>query len=67
MKVSIIIPVRNEEILIKKIIAELESKVKEIDFSNPNTVLQLAKNWAESEKKRLDAENKVKILQHVHK
>lgn len=42
---------------------ELESKVKEIDFSNPNTVLQLAKNWAESEKKRLDAENKVKILQ----
>ena len=45
MKVSIIIPVRNEEILIKKIIAELESKVKILpyeiifinDFSTDNT------------------------------
>lgn len=44
---------------------ECEKKLqnKTIDFSNPDTVLQLAQNWAESEKKRLEAEKTIKVLQ----
>jgi anti-repressor protein len=44
---------------------ECEKKLqnKAIDFSNPDTVLQLAQNWAESEKKRLEAEKTIKVLQ----
>ena len=46
MKISIIIPVRNEELLIEKIIGELEIKLKDLpyeiifinDFSSDNTV-----------------------------
>ena len=45
MKISIIIPVRNEELLIEKIIGELEIKLKDLpyeiifinDFSSDNT------------------------------
>lgn len=42
---------------------ELESKAQTIDFSNPNIVLQLAQNWADEQKKRIEAENKVRKLQ----
>ena len=46
MKLSIIIPVRNEELLIKKIVAQLQTKLKILpyeiifinDFSTDNTV-----------------------------
>ena len=40
---------------------ELETKVNQIDFSNPNTVLQLAQNWAEEQKKREIAEKQVEL------
>lgn len=36
---------------------ELETKAKQIDFSNPTTVLQLAQNWADEQKKRQEAES----------
>lgn len=39
---------------------ELESNQKAIDFSNPNTVLQLAQNWADEQAKRIEAETKLK-------
>lgn len=39
---------------------ELESNQKVIDFSNPNTVLQLAQNWADEQAKRIEAETKLK-------
>lgn len=42
---------------------ELESQNQVIDFSNPNIVLQLAQNWADEQKKRIEAENTVKKLQ----
>lgn len=45
------------------IACEKRLKSAQIDFSNPNTVLQLAQNWAESEKKRLEAERQVELLQ----
>ena len=38
---------------------ELETKPK-LDFSNPQTILQLAQNWAEEQQKRIEAETKVK-------
>ena len=49
MKVSIIIPIRNEEFLLKKIIEQLENKLKNLeyeivlinDFSTDNTFLVL--------------------------
>ena len=41
---------------------ELEKKKKEIDFSDPNAVLQLAQNWANEQKRRIDAEKQVKKL-----
>ena len=40
---------------------ELETKAKTIDFSNPNTVLQLVQNWADEQKKREIAEQQVRI------
>ena len=51
MKVSIIIPIRNEEFLLKKIIEQLENKLKNLeyeivlinDFSTDNTFLVLKK------------------------
>lgn len=50
---------------------ELEIKNNKIDFSDPNTVLQLAKNWAEEQEKRIAAENQLKIqepkVQYVEK
>jgi len=39
---------------------ELESQKASIDFSNPNTVLQLAQNWADEQAKRIEAETKLK-------
>lgn len=42
---------------------ELERQTQMIDFSNPNVVLQLAQNWADEQKKRIEAENTVKKLQ----
>lgn len=42
---------------------ELERQAQMIDFSNPNVVLQLAQNWADEQKKRIEAENTVKKLQ----
>lgn len=41
----------------------LERQTQMIDFSNPNVVLQLAQNWADEQKKRIEAENTVKKLQ----
>ena len=51
MKVSVIIPVRNEELLLKKIIEQLENRLKDIiyeivfvnDYSNDNTLSTLEK------------------------
>jgi phage antirepressor YoqD-like protein len=40
---------------------ELETK-KQIDFSDPDTVLMLAQNWKEERQKRLEAEKQVSIL-----
>lgn len=45
---------------------EVEKKFKQnsvIDFSNPNTILQLAQNWAEEQNKRIAAEKTIKMLQ----
>lgn len=41
---------------------ELETK-NVVDFSNPNTILQLAQNWAEEQNKRIAAEKTIKMLQ----
>ena len=49
MKVSVIIPVRNEELLLDKIVEQLENKLKDLpceiifinDYSNDNTFLTL--------------------------
>ncbi len=40
---------------------ELETKAQTVDFSNPNTVLQLVQNWADEQKKREIAEQQVRI------
>jgi anti-repressor protein len=40
---------------------KLENELR-IDFSNPDTVLQLAQNWADEQKKRIEAEKKLTIL-----
>lgn len=45
---------------------ELETKQQTLDFSNPETVLQLAQNWAESETKRKLAESKVLALEQIN-
>lgn len=42
---------------------ELESERKAIDFSNPDTVLQLAQNWARERKCREAAEEKLRIAE----
>lgn len=42
---------------------ELETKSQSIDFSNPNTILQLAQNWADEQRKRKQAEEKIRKLQ----
>lgn len=41
---------------------ELETK-NVVDFSNPNTILHLAQNWAEEQNKRIAAEKTIKMLQ----
>lgn len=41
---------------------ELEASVKQIDFSSPETVMQLVQNWADEEKKRIEAEKQIKAL-----
>lgn len=41
---------------------ELETK-NMVDFSNPQTILQLAQNWAEEQNKRIAAEKTIKMLQ----
>lgn len=48
---------------IRQYFIQCEKKLKSLDFSNPDTVLQLAQNWAESEKRRIEAEKKIKLLQ----
>lgn len=42
---------------------ELELKTNSIDFSNPDTVAMIAQNWADSERKRKEAENQLQIQQ----
>jgi phage antirepressor YoqD-like protein len=41
---------------------ELEKKQATLDFSNPQTILQLAQNWAEEQQKRLAAEQRAQML-----
>ncbi len=40
-----------------------ELEMNQIDFTDPNTVLHLVQNWANEEKKRKEAEYKIKQLQ----
>jgi anti-repressor protein len=53
----------NDEVRARLILRweELE-KQKAIDFSNPETVLQLAQNWADEQNKRIAAERTIKEL-----
>lgn len=46
--------------LVKKLREEVEQKTK-LDFNDPNTVLQLAKNWKEEHDKRIEAEKTIAI------
>lgn len=52
----------NDEARAKLILRWEELENQKIDFSNPDTVLQLAQNWKNEQVKRLDAERKVKLL-----
>jgi len=52
----------NDEARAKLVIRWEELEKDQMDFSNPNTVLQLAQNWANEQNKRIAAENKIKQL-----
>lgn len=39
----------------------LSKNKKELDFSDPNTVLMLAQNWADEKNKRIEAERQIEI------
>lgn len=41
----------------------MEQSLKQLDFSNPDTVLMLAQNWKEEQQKRLEAEKRAAIMQ----
>lgn len=41
----------------------MEQSLKQIDFSNPDTVLMLAQNWKEEQSKRIEAEKRAAIMQ----
>jgi phage antirepressor YoqD-like protein len=49
----------------RKYFIEVERKYKEtaIDFSNPDTVLQLAQNWKLEYNRRVEAEKRIKALE----
>ena len=42
---------------------ELEETEGSLDFTNPEIVLRLAQNWAAEQKKRAEAEKKIKLLE----
>lgn len=42
---------------------EMEQTLKQLDFSNPDTVLMLAQNWKEEQQKRIEAEKRALIMQ----
>lgn len=42
---------------------KMEQSLKQLDFSNPDTVLMLAQNWKEEQQKRIEAEKRAAIMQ----
>ncbi len=42
---------------------QMEQSLKQLDFSNPDTVLMLAQNWKEEQQKRIEAEKRALIMQ----
>lgn len=42
---------------------QMEQTLKQLDFSNPDTVLMLAQNWKEEQQKRIEAEKRALIMQ----
>lgn len=42
---------------------QMEQTLKQLDFSNPDTVLMLAQNWKEEQQKRIEAEKRAAIMQ----
>ena len=42
---------------------QMEQTLKQLDFSNPDTVLMLAQNWKEEQQKRIEAEKIALIMQ----